>query len=215
MKGLSQLDHEGSEGTVPAEEFTEKVQKSNGGDLKQYDFDALKEGLSHVKTKTPGETEPIDEESASMMQADRRKRGKQYNLKEVATLVEGILIDNGAPMEIRNLRLLLKEKGYTWRHFWPTLANIMKHSGHIDKPSRGMVTYVPEGVETEESKRSESLTDMDRFTKGRSEAATAEEVSEEPKVSDREDASDENEPNDVKEAANEIPNRVFPGQDVD
>lgn len=112
--------------------------KEYDGNLKQYDFDALKRGLSNFKKK-PERQEKVE---VQVDPYDRRKRGKQYNLEEVAKVVETILKETGEPLAIHKLRDILSEKGYTWKHFLPTLPNIMKHSEHLEKPYRGHVVYV-------------------------------------------------------------------------
>lgn len=202
IERLRYLDQHGPEDSAVESHHSQQKQKTYNGDLKQYDFDALKKGLSHVKTKLPEEIDEIGViGNLPDKQADRRRRGKQYNLKEVATIVEGILLDNEAPMEIRKLRLLLNDKGFTWKHFWPTLSNIMKHSGHIKKPSRGMIAYVPGESKSGGSEPAENVTDLADYTSGPSEAASAEDVSENKAESD-----------DVKAAADEVPDSVFSEQ---
>lgn len=131
------------------EPSADRMKKKYNGNLKQYDFDALKRGLSQFKKKQlPNPPEKQESTKFRLDPNDRRRRGKQYNLEEVAKLVETILREHGKPMEIHKLRDLLGEKGYKWKHFLPTLPNIMKHSDRIDKPYRGHVTYV--GDESEQ-----------------------------------------------------------------
>lgn len=143
------------------EEAASSGKKKYHGNLRQYDFDALKRGLSNFKKKRTEESEVREERSKFRLDPnDRRRRGKQYNLQEVAVLVEEILKEHGEPMEIHTLRDTLVEKGYKWKHFLPTLPNIMKHSDKIQKPYRGHVAYVSDtqkeqDAETENSAKEE------------------------------------------------------------
>lgn len=122
-------------------------EKKNNGNLRQYDFEAIKRGLSNFKKKhSEKPSTQSDLNQFRLDPNDRRRRGKQYDLKEVAGIVEEILKENGEAMEIHSLRELLEEKGYKWKHFLPTLPNIMKHSDHIVKPYRGHIGYVDENV---------------------------------------------------------------------
>ncbi|HEU5139958.1 MAG TPA: hypothetical protein VFT51_08290 [Bacillales bacterium] len=154
--------------------------KEYSGNLKQYDFDALKRGLSNFK----GKPKKLEESSIPTNPHDRRKRGKQYNLEEVAAVVEEILKEENEPLAIHKLRDILSERGYTWKHFLPTLPNIMKHSQHIEKPYRGHVAYVEKQTENE-------LPDMAKAAS--EEVATGVEAN-------------------LKDAAGEIPDSVISGE---
>lgn len=136
------------------------MKKKYNGNLRQYDFDALKRGLSNFKKKRT-ETREIQEDRSKFRldPNDRRRRGKQYNLQEVAELVEDILKAHGEPMEIHTLRDALAEKGYKWKHFLPTLPNIMKHSKRIQKPYRGHVAYASNDQEKQASESNKSASE--------------------------------------------------------
>lgn len=130
-------------------------EKKYSGDLKQYDFEALKKSLSNYKKKQPEPQEKPPIVDFGLHPNDRRRRGKQYNLKEVAKITEKILKEHKEPMPIHKLRDQLADEGYRWKHFLPTLPNIMKHSEHIEKPYRGHVVYVEKAGQNE-SKNSEA-----------------------------------------------------------
>lgn len=168
------------------------VAQSDNEGLQQYDLDALKEGLTQIED---AKAQEADEPSEEM---DETRRGKQFDLRKVAGIVEDILVDYGEPMEIRKLRRMLEEKGLRWKYFWPTLTNIMKHSGHLEKPARGFISYIPKASEDHPG-TPEDMTDIVEYAKGRQEAATAEEDAEE-------DA-------DIREAAEEVPDSAYTEED--
>lgn len=144
----------------PQQSLESDTDRKYKGNLRQYDFEAIKRGLSNFKKKrNENKPEPHDLNQFRLDPNDRRRRGKQYDLKEVAGIVEEILRENGEAMEIHKLRDILADKGYKWKHFLPTLPNIMKHSDHIEKPYRGHISYVNHGTEeTVESQKPEADT---------------------------------------------------------
>ncbi|HET7627543.1 MAG TPA: hypothetical protein VFK44_04045 [Bacillales bacterium] len=203
IQRLRELDQRGlgSESDLVYEENVpsmdeDKQEKEYKGNLKQYDFEALKRGLSNFKKrKAEREEEETDDRLFRRDPNDRRRRGKQYNLEEVAKEVESILKEHGEPMEIHRLRDILAEKGYKWKYFLPTLPNIMKHSERIVKPYRGHITYAesadPDGTEdtattedtttTEDTETSEAAEAVET-----AEAAEAVEMEEQKESADRE-----------------------------
>lgn len=177
----------------------ENAEKTYSGDLERYDFDALKQGLNKAKKKNP-----VEEEHNILSEAPTRQgqKNKQYNLKEVAMVVEEILLDHKAPMPIHHLRRILQEKGYNWKHFLPTLANIMRHSQHLKKPSRGMIAYISESSDHNHV-HDVIMKDNNHFTTGQREVASAKDTSKQGLESGEMGAEE------VKAAAEEIPNSVF------
>lgn len=174
---LRELDQNSPESVLVKETPRKKNQTNSNRELKNYDFDALKEGLNHFKKKPSEEKEEKKSIDSFMnVRNDRRRKGKQYNLKEVAAIAEDILKDSREPIRIRMLRDLLADRGYTWKHFLPTLPNIMRHSEHIEKPSRGMIAYVSSNGEDGITESVGVLTSTAPF-EGLSEAASAEGVS--------------------------------------
>lgn len=143
MDRLREMDENSGTGNTTAGIGADQAVHASGRRSKKqrgpYDFDALKEGLRNLHAKHRQKRQETGIINAS---PDHRKRGKQYNLKEVANIIEQLLKEHGEPMEVHRLREILAERGYVWRHFLPTLQNIMKYSKHLEKPYRGFIAYV-------------------------------------------------------------------------
>lgn len=193
----SKLTYEEKVEEKPVVETPEQTsQKKYSGDLKQYDFEALKKSLSNYKKKQPKQQEKPPIVDFGLNPNDRRRRGKQYNLKEVAEITERILKEHKEPMPIHKLRDRLADEGYQWKHFLPTLPNIMKHSEHIEKPYRGHVVYV------ENAKQNES-------EKSAIESEKSADETDAPELSDSNETALEE--TDIRIALDEIPNTAVSG----
>lgn len=135
IKRLQELDGPAATQNLPSDGENTVNSPENSHELKQYDFDKIRERLRSMSTASKSS------ESEKRIIDSSKLRGQSHDLKKAAQLVEEILKEKGEPLKISRLKEALADKGYRWNYFSSTLPQIMRYSSCIIKPYRGHLQY--------------------------------------------------------------------------